>query len=161
MIEIFQQEHCDYFEVTATALEQELFQKSKDCGTFIIPENAYNPLRHQYDAMTIINHISTRSADKNNMRLGIVNKDIYSHGMNYIFGLADPVSNTAIVSTYRLTGEKKGARISKEVVHEVGHLLGLNHCSLTSCVMHFSNTIEDTDNKEKQLCGQCRSKLES
>jgi len=161
MIEIYQQEHCDYFDLTAKALEQGLAQRSRNVATFTIPEKAFNPLRHQYDAMTIINHIASISHDKDNIKLSIVDKDIYSHGMNYIFGLADPVSKTAVVSTYRLTGGKKHDRISKEVVHEVGHLLGLNHCTQTSCVMHFSHTIEDTDNKNQDLCGQCRSKLEN
>jgi archaemetzincin len=160
MIEVYQQEHCDYYDLTAKALKTVLAQDTNNSGTFIVPANAFNPLRHQYDAMTIINHVASINAKTGSLRLGIVNKDIYAHGMNFIFGLADPLSNTALVSSYRLTGGTKNERISKEVVHEVGHLLGLNHCPDRLCVMYFSHTIEDTDNKNEQLCGSCRSKLE-
>jgi archaemetzincin len=160
MIQVYQQEHCDFFELTANALKNELAQDTSNAGTFVLPENAFNPLRHQFEAMKIIDHITVISPDAGKFKLGIVDKDIYAHGMNFIFGLADPLSNTAIVSSYRLSGEKKSERISKEVVHEVGHLLGLSHCHDRSCVMYFSNTIEDTDNKNQQLCNTCRSKLD-
>jgi len=121
MIEVYQQTHCDYYALTAKALKNELDQESTNAGTITIPENAFNPLRHQYDAMTIIDHITSLGSDAGPLKLGIVDKDIYAHGMNFIFGLADPLSNTAIVSSYRLSGENKNERISKEVVHEVGH----------------------------------------
>ena len=160
MIDVYQQEHCDFYELTANALKTELAQESNNADTFVVPENAYNPLRHQFDAMRIIEHITSICTNEENLTLGIVDKDIYAHGMNFIFGLADPLSKTAIVSSYRLSGEKKNERISKEVVHEVGHLLGLSHCHEKSCVMYFSNTIDDTDRKHQRLCSTCRSKLE-
>ncbi|MEO0185151.1 MAG: matrixin family metalloprotease [candidate division WOR-3 bacterium] len=50
--------------------------------------------------------------------------------------------------------------MAKEVVHEVGHLMGLDHCSIPTCVMHFSNTIEDTDKKNVCFCDKCRRQLE-
>jgi archaemetzincin len=161
MIEIYQQDSCDYYELIESALSDSLAQQVSNAGSFGIPEKAFNPLRHQYDAVTIINHIATLNHDPQSMKLGIVDKDIYSHGMNFIFGLADPLSQTAIVSTYRLTGTNKHDRIAKEAIHEIGHLLGLSHCTDASCVMYFSNTIEDTDSKTQTLCETCRSKLES
>lgn len=160
MIEVYQQEHCSHYESTAAALEKELQQKSKSAGSFSVPKNAFNPLRHQYDAMTIIDHITTLQSDSRNFKVGIVKADIYSQGMSFIFGLANPLNNTALVSTYRLQGENLQERINKEVIHEVGHLLGLSHCTDTSCVMCFSNTVEDTDRKRQALCTICRRKIE-
>jgi archaemetzincin len=46
-------------------------------------------------------------------------------------------------------------RALKEAVHELGHTLGLRHCSRSLCVMHFSNSIFDTDKKKSLLCDQC------
>lgn len=160
MIEVYQQENCDHYTLIAAALEDELMQRSMNAGSFRIPTRAFNPLRHQHDAMVIIDHIAKLRSASGNKKVGIVDVDIYSHGMNFIFGLADPLSNTALVSTYRLAGANAEKRIGKEVVHEVGHLLGLTHCSDTSCVMCFSNTIEDTDRKEQRLCTSCRRKHE-
>ncbi|GAJ15820.1 unnamed protein product, partial [marine sediment metagenome] len=48
---------------------------------------------------------------------------------------------------------------SKEVIHEIGHLLGLRHCSNPKCVMHFSNTLNDTENKDIIFCKECRREI--
>jgi archaemetzincin len=47
------------------------------------------------------------------------------------------------------------ARAVKEAVHELAHTLGLRHCSRSSCVMHFSNSISDTDVKQRLFCNTC------
>jgi archaemetzincin len=41
-------------------------------------------------------------------------------------------------------------------VHELGHTVGLPHCSDSRCVMHFSNCLEDTDQKGTSFCRRCR-----
>ena len=50
-------------------------------------------------------------------------------------------------------------RVLKEATHEVGHAFGLEHCPKRSCVMHFSNSLADTDYKAKDFCNTCRNKL--
>jgi len=35
-------------------------------------------------------------------------------------------------------------RVIKEAVHELGHAFGLTHCENSKCVMHFSNSLQDT-----------------
>jgi archaemetzincin len=47
------------------------------------------------------------------------------------------------------------ARVLKEAVHEYGHTLGLGHCVDPGCVMHFSNTLADTDRKGDWFCPRC------
>ena len=51
-------------------------------------------------------------------------------------------------------------RVLKEAIHELGHTLGLSHCGNRRCVMHFSNSLSDTDIKGQDLCLNCRSLLE-
>ncbi|HEC77847.1 MAG TPA: Zn-dependent protease [candidate division WOR-3 bacterium] len=160
MIDVYQQKSLNYFEVVKDVIRKYLDLNVFDAGSFEIPANAYNPLRQQYNAMHIINYLITLSEKKKAMKLGIVDVDIYSQGMNFIFGLAAPLQKTALVSTHRLFGERLLERISKEVIHELGHLLGLRHCSNEKCVMRFSMTIQDTDDKDLGFCKECRSKIE-
>ncbi|MFX1417183.1 MAG: hypothetical protein ACFFC0_10250 [Promethearchaeota archaeon] len=41
----------------------------------------------------------------------------------------------------------------------MGHVLGLRHCA-NYCVMQFSNSLADTDDKPESFCTDCRRKLE-
>jgi archaemetzincin len=45
--------------------------------------------------------------------------------------------------------------VAKECVHEAGHVLGMDHCK-NNCVMRFSNSIEDAENKPDVLCARCK-----
>ena len=135
----------------------------KNKGFFKISKSAFNPLRNQYDASKII--VDFLNQDNNNhhneYRLLVVNVDIYAPQFNFIFGLANVRRNTAIVSINRLCKEYLTAeRLKKEAVHEVGHLLGLNHCLDVKCVMYFSNSASNTDNKIDKLCKKCRRSIE-
>jgi archaemetzincin len=48
------------------------------------------------------------------------------------------------------------ARLEKEAIHEVGHTLGLVHCTDGACVMHASTYVEEIDLKDAQFCASCR-----
>lgn len=47
----------------------------------------------------------------------------------------------------------------KEAVHDICHILGLNHCADRRCVMHFSNSLADTDQKTARLYVACQTRL--
>ena len=100
--------------------------------------------------------------------VGITDVDLYVPRLNFVFGEADIVSGTAIVSLCRLRQEYYGLapdealfleRATKEIVHEMGHTFGLGHCPNNKCVMHFSNSLADTDLKEAHFCNKCRPKI--
>ena len=111
-----------------------------------------------------------RNNNDNNVRLLVLcNFDAYSNGLNFVFGQAHMNGNVAAVYLPRLTQEFYGLeknenlflqRVLKEAVHEIGHAFGLGHCPISRCVMHFSNSISDTDAKAKDFCENCRISID-
>ena len=91
--------------------------------------------------------------------VGVVEGDGYVEGLNFVFGLASPELGVATVYTARLRGPPFRERLVKEVLHELGHLLGLGHCPNPRCVMSFSNSVEEVDRKEAWFCEECTLKL--
>ena len=71
-------------------------------------------------------------------------------GLSHAFGYAFPDERVAVVSTASLVPRPYRARLMeerlcKEVLHEAGHVLGLPHCMNETCVMHYSQALQDTD----------------
>lgn len=134
-----------------------------------VPEKAYNKGRDQYRAEFIQRKVfSETTAPENSKVLGVTMKDLYSKGLNYVFGQAQKPGKVAIISLHRLRpkfwNQQKDKnlfleRAAKEAIHEIGHTLGLNHCDKNKCVMRFSNNIRETDKKTKQFCKECHQKI--
>ncbi|MDI6640926.1 MAG: archaemetzincin family Zn-dependent metalloprotease, partial [Elusimicrobiota bacterium] len=141
--------------------------KTEEVSTFDNIEFAFNPKRKQYLADKILVAGEKFIRDDALILMLIVDKDLYTEGFNYIFGQSS--KRICIVSIYRFKPctvidtviEKKllHDRTVKTVVHEIGHSLGLLHCSNPKCVMFFSNWVGDTDRKGKNFCQRCRLKL--
>ena len=126
----------------------------------------YNPERKQYFSSKLL--ASLKEPERDERVVGIADADLYVPRLNFVFGEADVDSGTAIVSLFRLRQEYYGLapdealfleRATKEIVHELGHTFGLGHCSNNKCVMHFSNSLADTDLKEAHFCNKCRPKI--
>jgi archaemetzincin len=98
----------------------------------------------------------------------VVHQDLFKNGSSFVFGLARQSVGAAVVSTARLSNEYYGRdtndddlidRITKEGAHEVGHLLGLDHCTDRECVMFKPDTLDELDRKKKVLCTRCSEQL--
>jgi archaemetzincin len=133
---------------------------------FVVPRQAFDRKRSQYNSSIILNDLRAFAVKKVEYHrvLGVVDADIFTSGLNYVFGEAYVSGKAALISLWRLKpefyNENLGiavfaSRILKEAVHELGHTLGLQHCPRSFCVMHFSNSIFDTDKKQSLLCDQC------
>ncbi len=135
-----------------------------------LPDETYNPERNQYFSSLILKRLhKVIRPSKNDKVLAISNVDLYVPSLNFVFGEAELGGYFAIISLARLRQSFYGLpedkhlfleRTIKEAVHELGHTYGLSHCPDPECVMHFSNSLMDTDRKKPSFCSRCQRKLE-
>jgi len=146
----------------------EAFGQRTQVGNGIkLPRESYDQHRGQYLASWLLGELSSPS-DLSDRVLGVVDVDTFTPGLNFVFGQADVTGRKAIISLVRLRQEFYGLpgnenlfqeRALKEAVHELGHTCGLGHCSNPTCVMHFSNSLRDTDFKGWNFCSICQRKV--
>lgn len=135
--------------------------------TMPVPRGAYVQDRKQYLSDTILGHLLAFKQSGAYI-LGITDINLYTQGLNFVFGQADVAGGVSVISLHLLRQENFGLaadndllleRALKEAVHELGHNLGMGHCQDGSCVMHFSNSLIDTDVKNSYFCKRCQPKL--
>jgi archaemetzincin len=131
-----------------------------------LPASSYDPERRQHSSYQILKSLARFKSSLTQVErvLGIVEVDLFAADLNFVFGEADPKEGVAVISLARLRSEFYGRapdktlfqeRILKEAVHELGHTYGLGHCPDPACVMHFSNSLQDTDVKKASFCPKC------
>ncbi len=130
----------------------------------------YNNARRQIDAQALLDSIQAykhRHGIEEPVLL-VVSQDLFRNGSDFVFGLAREQVGAAVVSAARLGNEYYGRqhndddlidRITKEGTHEIGHLLGLGHCTNPECIMFRPNTLDELDRKKKMLCPACAEQL--
>jgi len=124
-----------------------------------LPASAYYRPRNRYRADGLLKHLSLRTEWK---ALGITHRDISvsnpPHADWGIFGLAELGGDAAVVSPYRLRGN--GTSLRKVAIHELGHTLGLPHCTTSSCVMaDAEGTIKTVLEGSDEFCPTCEHKI--
>jgi len=127
-----------------------------------------DPARRQYNGNLLLKELDTQYASEFIKTFGLFYVDLFIPILTHLFGQAFLGGRTAIASIYRLSNERYGlkeinnyliTRLTKEVIHELGHTFGLIHCHVPTCVMGSSTYVEDIDQKSSNLCNKCRAEL--
>lgn len=128
----------------------------------------YEPARRQYNGNKLLTEIDRIFGSDTSKTIALLNVDLYIPILTYIYGQAYLNGRTGIASVYRLSNELYGMerdddilteRFIKEVIHELGHTLGLKHCYNTDCVMRSVTYVEEIDQRLNAMCSSCRSQI--
>lgn len=140
------------------------------CPSQGLPSSAWMPSRQQYDSAQLIQFLGSRSPARQEKVLGVCDVDLCTPVLTFVFGAAEVNGRFAIISLHRLRQEAYGLlpdralfiqRCRKGAIHEIGHTCGLKHCFRYNCVMHPSESIEQTDLKRTEFCPSCLESLEA
>ena len=119
-----------------------------------LPMDAYSKVRRQFNALELLRRVSSDS--KYGLRMGLCGCDLFVPGLNFVFGVAR--QNSCLLSTYRF-GSKLYPRFLHRLhvvaLHELGHCIGLKHCSNPECCMHFHNSVYEVDISKEWFCDRC------
>ncbi|MDM7911670.1 MAG: hypothetical protein QUS09_01085, partial [Methanotrichaceae archaeon] len=111
----------------------------------------YVPLRGQsLNAARLLNYLGKASGSERS--LWLVDSEIFYPEIGPVFGCS--TGKSALLSAAGLDADV----LVKEALHEVGHLLGLEHCR-DSCIMSLSENREEAEKKPSQLCQSCSDRL--
>ncbi len=131
------------------------------------PIHLFDKARKQWISDSLLDWLlESNNPDSTTKVLAICDFDAYSDELNFVFGQAQLGGRVAAIYLPRLRDQLDVCRsdennnlfeqrVIKEAVHELGHTFGLRHCQINKCVMHFSNSLLDTDFKDDKFCKRC------
>ncbi len=119
-----------------------------------LPKSCWIETRQQFDAKCLLS-LAEKQSTESEFILLLLSKNIYVSGRNVTFGMATK-DKGAVVSLYHL--ENAFSTILKEIIHQIGHVYGLEHCN-NPCVMTQSRDVSGIILKNKELCIKCTNLL--
>jgi archaemetzincin len=137
-------------------------------GKQSLPKASYNQYRNQYRASAFLQVL--QDMHQSGKIIGICNVDIYAHNLDFVFSVAEPSEQVAIISLtrlrpiyYKMYQDESVffTRIFKETLHALGRAYGIEHCYREQCVMSASSSIMSIDIKTDRFCADCQGLLKT
>jgi len=118
----------------------------------------------QYFAEDVLAEINQKNRD-NSYHILLTDMDIFPHvAYNFCFGKANKALRAAVISKFRFKDnadfEKNAIEnaLNNTVIHEMGHLAGLKHCS-EICLMAEAKDLKESIGRSAVFCERCKAKL--
>lgn len=133
-----------------------------------LPKDAYYAPRQRYRAEKLLDALEKIIPSDGHRILGLTGVDISTTKDGNpdwgILGLATVDGNVCVISAFRANRKAQSAehariRLGKTAVHEIGHTLGLEHCTIAGCLMHDGEGSVLTTDTEYDLCERCRQRV--
>ena len=128
--------------------------------------------RRQIVTGDVLRWLRGRLPDDAYCLIGLTMEDLYpGPDWNFVFGQASLRGRVGVYSFVRYDpafyGEETGPgtpdlvlrRSLKVMVHELGHMFGIEHCVHNLCVMNGSNHLSESDSRPLHLCPVCLRKV--
>ena len=134
-----------------------------------LPEEAFYAPRQRYRGDALLKFLESETPSSYSRVIGITTRDISVANGEIpdwgVFGVAKLSGRPGVVSTHRL--KSRGAsdalarkRLENVVLHELGHTLGLAHCTTKGCVMRDARgSIDPVDESTGHFCAECAARL--
>jgi archaemetzincin len=127
------------------------------------PTYAFNKDRKQYHVNAILRRLKGTLPPGASFLLAMTDVDLFAPDTPFVFGDADRDARVALVSMVRLsegaTPDGVKRRLTVEVLHQAGHLVGLSYCEDARCIMYSASSLAECDRKNLGFCNLCRNEL--
>jgi len=123
-----------------------------------------------YDSVDVLRKISKIKPSNGMLIMGITSYDLFQKSFDHVYGLANLQTNSGVISFKRFWehfSKIKNISVIDSVIklggqtllHEIGHIFGMNHCVYFNCNMNGSNGIEEALSQSFELCPVCLRKM--